>query len=83
MSIPNEEDRAKRMAQIAKQVTAGEQARKQRKQRNKALVHLGLAVLQKAEKMEVKWEEISPHVVQSELQNCRLHFEEAVRKGLI
>lgn len=71
-----EDDRQERMKQIASQIKSGKKASVIRKKRNKALIHLGLSVLEKAEKDGFEFSEIEPHIVVNEIENCRYFFAE-------
>ena len=83
MSRPLEEDNKERMEQIAEWVTKNRDTNKNRKARNRGLIHLGLAVLQMVEKGELNINDVQKHVVQNQTKFTNSLLQDAQIKRLV
>lgn len=71
MSKPNDEDQEAQRERIAEWVKKGRKVQSARKERNQALIHLGLAALDMIKTRKITAQDISPHIIENKVKICQ------------
>ena len=83
MSKTNEEDQESQRERIGDWVKENRKIQTARKQRNQALIHLGLAALDMIKTRKMTAQEITPHIIENKVKMCQNLISEENQRNLI